>query len=159
MSPNSKTDVAFMNNGDFKNAEKSLTISNKTEAQILFINEKKEQTILKESIPLLEGEIIDASVMSKRKLISFLDNQIHFCKNHNLLFSLHMKATMMKVSDPIIFGHAVRCFKPLFEKYKDLFNDLGINVNNGFGDLLKKISSLPENKQTEIKRTHKAVLH
>ena len=150
-SPNSKTDVAFMNNGDFKNAEKSLTISNKTEAQILFINEKKEQTILKESIPLLEGEIIDASVMSKRKLISFLDNQIHFCKNHNLLFSLHMKATMMKVSDPIIFGHAVRCFfKPLFEKYKDLFNDLGINVNNGFGDLLKKISSLPENKQTEI---------
>ena len=150
-SPNSKTDVAFMNNGDFKNSEKSITISNKTEAQILFINEKKEQTILKESIPLLEGEIIDASVMSKRKLISFLDNQIHFCKNNDLLFSLHMKATMMKVSDPIIFGHAVRCFfKPLFEKYKDLFNDLGINVNNGFGDLLKKISSLPENKQTEI---------
>ncbi len=150
-SSNSKTDVSFMDSGDFKNSEKSITITNKTEVQILFTNEKKEQTILKESISLLEGEIIDGSLMSKRKLISFLDNQIAFCKNNDLLFSLHMKATMMKVSDPIIFGHAVKCFfKSLFDKYNDLFNDLGVNVNNGFGDLLKKISSLPEKQQTEI---------
>ena len=150
-SPNSKTDVSFMNNGDFKNSEKSITITNKTEVQVLFTNNQKEQTILKESIPLLQGEIIDASLMSKKKLISFIDSQIRFCEKNNLLFSLHMKATMMKVSDPIIFGHAVKCFfKSLFDNYKDLFNDLGVNVNNGFGDLLKKISSLPEKQQTEI---------
>ncbi|MDG1842012.1 MAG: NADP-dependent isocitrate dehydrogenase [Crocinitomicaceae bacterium] len=150
-SPNSKTDVSFMNDGDFKNSEKSITITNKTEVQVLFTNEQKEQTILKESIPLLKGEIIDASLMSKKKLISFIDSQISFCKNNNLLFSLHMKATMMKVSDPIIFGHAVKCFfKSLFNEYNDLFHDIGVNVNNGFGDLLKKISSLPEKQQKEI---------
>ena len=108
-------------------------------------------TILKDSISLLEGEIIDASLMSKSALVSFINNQINRALNEDILFSLHMKATMMKVSDPIIFGHAVKCFfEPVFKKHKELFKQLDVDVNNGFGDLLNKLTNLDESKKAEI---------
>ena len=108
-------------------------------------------TILKEGIALQQGEIIDATVMQKKELLAFLDEQVKDAKNQGILFSLHMKATMMKVSDPIIFGHAVRTyFKDVFGTYGDLFEDIGVDVNNGFGDLLSNLNELPEAKREEV---------
>jgi isocitrate dehydrogenase len=101
--------------------------------------------------PLLEGEIIDATFMSKKMLLSFLEKSIQEANDQNILFSLHMKATMMKVSDPIIFGHAVSVyFRDVVEKYKETFSDLGVNLNNGFGNLLSSIQSLPKDQQDSI---------
>ena len=110
-----------------------------------------EITVLKDKTPLLKGEIIDATIMSKKALISFLDTQIKDAKAKNVLFSLHLKATMMKVSDPIIFGHAVTTFfKSVFDKHSETLKSVGVDVKNGFGDLLVKIELLPADKKAEI---------
>lgn len=150
-SSDSKTHVATMSEGDFAHNEKSLTLSNATTVNIRHTNNNGESVLLKENIALLEGEIIDATVMSKNALLKFLTEQVKDAKAQGVLFSLHMKATMMKVSDPIIFGHVVRVFfSDLFEKYADVFEDLGVDVNNGFGNLLSKLEELPEDKRKEI---------
>ncbi len=150
-SADSKTHVATMSAGDFAHNEKSTTLNNATNITIIHTATNGEKTILKEKVVLLEGEIIDASVMSKKALLSFLDTQIKDAKAQNILFSLHMKATMMKVSDPIIFGHAVRVFfKDLFERHAETFQKIGVDVNNGFGNLLSNLKELPADKRSEI---------
>ena len=152
-SADSKTHVASMTEGDFYINEKSVTVQNETNVTIEHLDSQGNSTILKENIPLLPGEIIDATIMSKKALLAFLDDQITDAKNKNVLFSLHMKATMMKVSDPIIFGHAVKVFfKGVFEKYEILFDEIDIDVNNGFGNLLNLIKELPENKRVEVEK-------
>ncbi|MCF6296129.1 MAG: NADP-dependent isocitrate dehydrogenase [Flavobacteriaceae bacterium] len=150
-SADSKTHVATMSHGDFFHNEKSVTLSNATNVKIEHIDVNGNKTVLKENLSLLSGEIIDVSVLSKRALLTFLKEQIIDAKEKNVLFSLHLKATMMKVSDPIIFGHAVRVyFTNIFEKYADILDELGVDVNNGFGNLLSKIQELPETKRIEI---------
>ena len=150
-SSSSKTHVATMSNGDFAHTEKSLTINNITNVRIVHTDKNGTKTTLKEKISLLDGEVIDASVMNKKALLAFLSEQIEDTKEKGLLFSLHMKATMMKVSDPIIFGHAVRVFfKELFEKHSATFEKIGVDVNNGFGNLLSNLEELSANKKEEI---------
>ncbi|MCF7569380.1 NADP-dependent isocitrate dehydrogenase [Sabulilitoribacter arenilitoris] len=158
-SNDSKTHVATMSHGDFAHNEKSVTINNATTVKIEHIDANGNTTVLKDNLALLEGEIIDATVMSKKALLSFLEEQVADAKAKNVLFSLHMKATMMKVSDPIIFGHAVRTyFKDLFEKHGETFEEIGVDVNNGFGDLLEDIKKLPETKRKDIEADIKADL-
>jgi isocitrate dehydrogenase len=155
----SKTHVATMTEGDFAHNEKSITINKATSITINHVDTNNNKTILKDSFPLLEGEIIDATVMSKRSLLKFLETQIKDAKEKNVLFSLHMKATMMKVSDPIIFGHAVRVFfADLFNKYNNLFEEIGVEENNGFGNLLANLEKLPLDKQQEIKADIEAAI-
>ena len=150
-SPDSKSHVATMTEGDFFHNEKSVTVSNPTDVKIVHTNASGAETVLKASTPLLAGEIIDASVLSKKALIAFLEAQIEDAKEKNVLFSLHLKATMMKVSDPIIFGHGVRAFfKELFTKHGETFNQLGVDVNNGFGNLISKLEELSADKKAEI---------
>lgn len=150
-SPDSKTHVATMGEHDFRSNEKSLTISDSTNVKIEFVDNNGSITTLKEISPLLKGEIIDATVMSKNALISFLEEQIADAKENDVLFSLHMKATMMKVSDPIIFGHAVKTFfKNVFTKNKEILERIGVEENNGFGDLISKIQTLPEKQRIAI---------
>ena len=147
----SKTHVASMSGGDFKSNEKSVTISNDGNLTISLVSENGQKAVLKDAVKVLKGEIIDATYMSVDALKSFLDKEIIDAKEKDLLFSLHMKATMMKVSDPIIFGHAVRSFfKSLFEKHNDVFTELGVDVNNGFGDLISKLNKLPDDIKQEI---------
>ena len=147
----SKTHVASMSGGDFKSNEKSVTISNDGSLTISLLSESGQKVVLKDAVKVLKGEIIDATYMSVDALKSFLDKEIIDAKEKDLLFSLHMKATMMKVSDPIIFGHAVRSFfKSLFEKHNDVFTELGVDVNNGFGDLISKLNKLPDDIKQEI---------
>ena len=158
-SPDSKTHVATMTKGDFAHNEKSITLDHPTSIKIVHTNSQGSKTILKDSFPLLKGEIIDATVLSKKELIGFLDKQIKDAKSKNVLFSLHMKATMMKVSDPIIFGHAVEVFfKDVFDKHSKTFEEIGVDVKNGFGDLLNDIQKLPENKRKEIEADIKKAL-
>lgn len=149
----SKSHVASMTSGDFRHTEKSIT-SDKAQAVTISLKTNTGNTItLKESLPLQAGEIIDAAVMSKQKLNEFLEAQILDAKNQGILFSLHMKATMMKVSDPIIFGHAVKVyFKSLFEKYGGLLDEIGADANNGLGNIFKKISELPEKQRIEVEK-------
>jgi isocitrate dehydrogenase len=150
-SSDSKTHVATMSHGDFKSNEDSVTIKNDGSLSISLVNNAGQKTILKESVKVLKGEIVDATHMSINALIEFLDKEIIDAKEKGLLFSLHMKATMMKVSDPIIFGHAVKTFfKPLFEKHNNVFSEVGVDVNNGFGDLLSKLDGLADNQKQEI---------
>jgi len=152
-SPNSKSEVATMSYGDFAYNEKSITLHNATTIKIEHIDANGNSTVLKDNLDLLKEEIIDATVLSKNALLKFLREQIADAKEKNILFSLHMKATMMKVSDPIIFGHAVKVFfADVFEKYSDILDDLGVNVNNGFRNLLDKIQELPDSKRLEIER-------
>ncbi|HJM83063.1 MAG TPA: NADP-dependent isocitrate dehydrogenase [Nitrospinota bacterium] len=151
-STDSKSHVASMSSGDFYSNEKSVTISEATDAKIDFIGTNGEATTLKNKVPLQAGEIVDATFMSKKALKKFIGEQKEDCLKQGILFSLHMKATMMKVSDPIIFGHVVSVFyKDVFEKHSDVINELGINANNGLGDLYTKIKDLPADKQEEIK--------
>ena len=146
-----KSHVAHMTDGDFFHNEKSITLSDACSYKIVFIDDSGKETELKSPSPLLAGEIIDATFMSKRKLRAFLSEQVADAKAKGILFSLHMKATMMKVSDPIIFGHAVTTFfAPVFEKYAQEIRELGVDVRNGFGDLLTKIQTLPTAKRQEI---------
>ena len=150
-SKDSKTHVGTMSKGDFYHNEKSTTLDQATEIKIVHIDDKGNETILKGYFPILKDEIIDATNMSKKDLIEFIDAQIKDAKENDNLFSAHLKATMMKVSDPIIFGHIVKTyFKDVFKKHHDTFKKLGVNVSNGLGDLLKKIESLPENEKQEI---------
>ena len=147
----SKTHVATMTEGDFAHNEKSVTLANATTVRIQHIATNGESTVLKENISLLAGEIIDATTLSKKALLSFLESEIADAKKQNVLFSLHMKATMMKVSDPIIFGHAVKVFfKDLFAKHQEVFDEIGVNVNNGFGHLTNSLENLPTDKKNEI---------
>ena len=150
-SSDSKTHVATMEKGDFMHNEKSLTIKNAETVAIIHTDINGTKTILKDSLNLMEGEIIDASVLNKKELLSFLENQIKDAKDKDVLFSLHLKATMMKVSDPIIFGHAVQVyFKELFQKHEDTFKEIGVNVNNGFGNLINNLDKLSSEKREEV---------
>ncbi|UZO80525.1 NADP-dependent isocitrate dehydrogenase [Aquimarina sp. ERC-38] len=150
-SADSKTHVATMSHGDFRHNEKSVTLDKATSVDIIFTREDGTKNTLKKGLSLQEGEVIDATVMSKKALLQFLTEEIQDAKEQDLLLSLHMKATMMKVSDPIIFGHVVMIyFKDVFEKHKDTFEEIGVEVNNGFGDLLSKIEKLPSNQKNEI---------
>jgi len=150
-SSDSKTHVATMTHGDFAHNEKSVTLNSATSVAINHIDTNGKTTDLKSNIALLNGEIIDATVLSKKALLNFLETQITDAKSQNILFSLHLKATMMKVSDPIIFGHAVRTyFKDVFSKHTKTFDEIGVDVNNGFGNLLNNLQELPETKRKEI---------
>jgi isocitrate dehydrogenase len=150
-SPNSKSHVATMSSGDFYHNEKSVTLKKTGSVSIIHTDTSGNKKTLKSTIAVLDGEIIDATVMSKKALLTFLEMQVKDANEKGLLFSLHMKATMMKVSDPIIFGHAVRVyFSELFEKHKGTFDELGVDVNNGFGDLLSKLKDLPTEKASGI---------
>jgi isocitrate dehydrogenase len=149
--PDSKAHVAHMTGGDFYENETSTTLSKATDARIEFVTADGNVTVLKEKLPLLEGEILDSTVMNVRALRKFYEEQVEDAKKSGLLLSLHLKATMMKVSDPIMFGHAVGVFyKPVFEKHADALEAAGVNPNLGLGDLYKKIQSLPEAKRAEI---------
>ena len=152
-SSTSKTHVATMSSGDFRSNEKSVTVSQPTSVKIELVGTNG-TTILKDGIELLAGEIIDGTVMSKRALLAFLANEIADAKSKGVLFSLHMKATMMKVSDPIIFGHAVTVFfKDVFEKHGAQLDEIGVDVRNGFGDLVSKIETLPADQKAAIEAT------
>jgi isocitrate dehydrogenase len=148
---NSKTHVASMSSGDFYGSEKSTTLQQATVASIVLQKKSAEKQTLKENLKLQAGEVIDASVMSASKLREFLAKEIEDAKKNNVLFSVHLKATMMKVSDPIIFGHVVSVFfKDVFEKHKEVFAQLGVNPNNGLGDLEEKISKLPDAQKNAV---------
>ncbi len=147
----SKSHVATMSEGDFAHNEQSVTIDGATKAQIVHTCSEGQKTILKENIALQDKEIVDATVMSKKSLLSFLEDQINDAKESGVLFSLHMKATMMKVSDPIIFGHAVRIFfKDVFEKHHKALSSVGVDANNGLGNLLANLNELPTDLKQEI---------
>jgi isocitrate dehydrogenase len=150
-SSDSKTSVGTMGQHDFFSNEKSITVANATDVKIEFIGNDGTARILKESTPLKAGEILDGSFLSKAALVDFLGSQIAKAKADGVLFSLHMKATMMKVSDPIIFGHAVEVFfKDLIAKHAETLKSLGVDFKNGFGDLVAKIDQLPAAQKAEI---------
>ncbi|MDH5677843.1 MAG: NADP-dependent isocitrate dehydrogenase, partial [Nitrospinota bacterium] len=147
----SKSHVSTMSAGDFASNEKSTTMAEATTAKIEFVDAAGKVSVLKEKLALQAGEVIDGTFMSKKALTKFLAEQVEDAKAKGVLFSLHMKATMMKISDPVIFGHAVRVFyKDVLEKHADTIKELGVNVNNGIGDLYSKMKGLPEAKQKEI---------
>ncbi len=150
-SSGSKSHVSTMTSGDFRSNEQSVTVDEATTVRIEFQGNEGPNGILKDGIKLQAGEIMDSSKMSKNALVEFLGEQVKDAKDKGVLFSLHMKATMMKVSDPIIFGHGVRAyFADLFKKHGETFDKLGADVNNGFGDLLARIEDLPADKKAEI---------
>ena len=152
-----KTKVSSMQSGDFYESEKSITLSENTSFSIEFVNEKGEQTILKKSAPLLEGEILDAAVLKIKKLESFFEQEYEQAKKDEMVVSVHLKATMMKVSDPVIFGVAFKTlFKTLFNKFSKEFAELGIDPNNGLQDLRKKIAG--NQKEAEIENEIQNVL-
>ncbi|MBK8406868.1 MAG: NADP-dependent isocitrate dehydrogenase [Sandaracinaceae bacterium] len=143
--------VATMSKGDFRSNEKSVTIPAATTARIEHVDASGKVTVLKDKLALQAGEILDGTVMERAALVAFLEAQVEDARKSGVLFSLHLKATMMKVSDPIIFGHAVRAyFKDLFAKHGATFERLGVDCNNGFGDLVGKIASLPEAERAVI---------
>ncbi|GLU44466.1 NADP-dependent isocitrate dehydrogenase [Allomuricauda sp. NBRC 101325] len=155
-SSDSKTHVATMTHGDFKSNEKSITLADADTVKIV-LESNGGTTILKDGLALKKGEIIDATVMSKKALVEFLTKEIADAREKGLLLSLHFKATMMKVSDPIIFGHALEVyFSELFKNYGSTFQKLGINPNNGLATLLDKIGELPEAEHKEIEAAIKA---
>ncbi|RXG23206.1 NADP-dependent isocitrate dehydrogenase [Leeuwenhoekiella aequorea] len=150
-SSDSKSHVATMSSGDFKSNEKSLTLPDATEVSIVHTDASGTKTNLKSNLALKSGEVIDATVMSKKSLLSFLSEQIEDAKAKNILLSVHLKATMMKVSDPIIFGHALRVyFKEVFEKYGEELKSVGADAKNGLAALLSDIKKLPADKSQEI---------
>ena len=151
--PDSKTRVAHMEEGDFYGSEKSAVIGDTQGVRIEFVDPNGSVTVLKEKVELTRGEVIDTSVMNVRKLRQFYSDQIEQCQKDQVLLSLHLKATMMKVSDPVLFGHAVSIFySELFEKYSELFEELGINPNNGLGDVNAKIQNLTKEQQDQIRQ-------
>ncbi|EJL6547015.1 NADP-dependent isocitrate dehydrogenase [Vibrio cholerae] len=157
-SKDSKSHVASMSDKDFFGSEKSMTVSGATKVAIEFVGKDGAVKVLKKPFALQDKEIIDTSVMSKKALIAFFEKEIADAKAQDVLFSLHMKATMMKVSDPVIFGHAVKVYyKAVFDKYGQLFDQLGVDVNNGLGDVYAKIQSLPEAQRAEIEAAIQAV--
>jgi isocitrate dehydrogenase len=159
-SADSKTQVAHMSQGDFYGTEKSMTVPKATKFKIEFVSNSGDVKELKAYAPLQEGEIIDAAVMSKKALQSFLKEAVSEAKEKGILFSLHLKATMMKVSDPIIFGQAVSAyFAEVFDKYATDFASVGVNSNNGLGDLYAKIKTLPEATQKAIEADIQATIN
>jgi isocitrate dehydrogenase len=156
--PESKSHVAHMAGGDFYGSENSTTLRRATDYRIEFVAADGSVTVLKKKAPLLEGEIIDTSVMSVRALRKFYEKQIEDARQSGVLLSLHLKATMMKVSDPVMFGHAVTVFyKDVFEKHGETFQRLGVNPNNGLGDVYAKIRSLPAEQKAQIEADIQAV--
>ncbi len=151
-SSDSKTHVAHMSDGDFYGSEKSHVMDEASDVRIELVADDGQTTILKESLPLLAGEVIDASIMSRAALREFLAAAMDDARTQDVLFSVHLKATMMKVSDPIIFGHAVGVFfRDVFEKHAAVLDEIGVNPNNGVGDLLKRVATLPADQQNAIK--------
>ena len=151
--PDSKTRVAHMEEGDFYGSEKSAVIGITQGVRIEFVDPNGSVTVLKEKVELTPGDVIDTSVMNVRKLRQFYSDQIEQCQKDQVLLSLHLKATMMKVSDPVLFGHAVSIYySELFEKHSELFEELGINPNNGLGDVNAKIQNLPQEQQDQIRQ-------
>ena len=152
-SKDSKTTVATMDEGDFYHNEQSVTLKAADTVRIELLTASGKTQLLKDNLPLQEGEIIDATVMSKKALLAFYKEQFARAKSIGVLLSLHLKATMMKVSDPILFGYAVETFfEPLLSKYADTFKRLGVNVRNGFSDVLERISTLPEAEKAAIEK-------
>ncbi len=150
-SPDSKTNVATMGQGDFFSNEKSAIAEKANNVRIEFVSVDGSTQVLKESTPLKEGEILDGTFMSRTALVAFLEDQIALAREQGVLFSLHLKATMMKVSDPIIFGHAVRVFfRDLIAKHAETLRELDVDFTNGFGDLVAKIQDLPADKKAAI---------
>jgi isocitrate dehydrogenase len=157
-SKDSKTNVATMSGDNFFANEKSVTVADATDVKIELVAKDGTVTVLKEKTPLKAGEILDATFMSKAALVAFLLEQIERARSEGVLFSLHLKATMMKVSDPILFGHAVKVFfAPLIVKHAATLQDLGVDFNNGFGDLVAKIATLPADKKAEIEADIQAI--
>jgi isocitrate dehydrogenase len=157
-SSDSKTHVAHMTQGDFRSNEKSMTLTDATDARIEFVGQDGKTTVLKAKLALQAGEVIDATFMSRRALREFLEAQIEDAKKQGLLFSIHLKATMMKVSDPKIFGHAVSVFfKEVFDKHAAVLQRLGVDPDNGLGDLYAKIKSLPDDERKAIEADIQAV--
>ncbi|EHU4849415.1 NADP-dependent isocitrate dehydrogenase [Vibrio vulnificus] len=150
-SSDSKSHVSSMTEKDFFGSEKSVTVNGATNVQIEFVAEDGSKKVLKKAFALQDKEIIDSAVLNKNALVAFFEKEIAEAKQQDVLLSLHMKATMMKVSDPVIFGHAVKVYyKDVFAKYGDLFAKLGVDVNNGLGDVYAKISTLPQAQKEEI---------
>ena len=158
-SVDSKTHVATMKQGDFAHNEKSITFSKATQVSIIHTDTTKQKTVLKSNISILEGEIIDATVMNLQALKAFLRAEIKDAKAQGILLSLHMKATMMKVSDPIIFGHVVKLFfEDVFKKHAAVFDKIDVDANNGYGNILEKIAGLEVSKRLEIEADFEAAL-
>ncbi|MEH3085121.1 MAG: NADP-dependent isocitrate dehydrogenase [Xylophilus ampelinus] len=149
----SRSHVSHMHRGDFYHGEKSMTLDKARDVRMELVGKSGKTTVLKPKVALQAGEIIDSMFMSKKELLSFYEQEIEDAHKTGVMFSLHVKATMMKVSHPIVFGHCVRIFyKDAFAKHAQLFEELGVNVNNGMVDLYNKIAALPQSKQDEIKR-------
>jgi isocitrate dehydrogenase len=149
----SRTHVSHMHHGDFYHGEKSLTLDKARDVKMELITKSGKAIVLKPKVSLLTGEIIDSMFMSKKALLEFYEKEIEDAHKTGVMFSLHVKATMMKVSHPIVFGHCVKIFyKDAFAKHGKLFDELGVNVNNGMANLYDKIATLPQSKQDEIKR-------
>lgn len=149
----SKSHVATMQSGDFFHNEQSVTVPEATTVRIVYTDKSGKATELRKPLPLKAGEIIDATVLSKKALVQFLQEQVKDAKEQGVLFSLHMKATMMKVSDPIIFGHAVKVFfAPVFEQYGEQLAAAGVNVNNGFGNLLANLDKLDASTRAGVEK-------
>ncbi|WP_238418732.1 NADP-dependent isocitrate dehydrogenase [Gordonia sp. 'Campus'] len=147
----SRTHVAHMREGDFYHGEKSMTVEGDRKVKMELLTDSGETLVLKPEVSLTDGDVIDSMFMSKKALIKFYEEQIEDAYKTGVMFSLHVKATMMRVSHPIVFGHAVKVFyKDAFEKHGDLFDELGVNVNNGLSDLYSKIESLPSAQREEI---------
>ena len=156
-SPASRTHVSHMHGGDFYSSEKCMVMDNDCDVKMDFVTEDGKVIVLKEKTSLLEGEIIDSMFMSSKALCEFLEEQLEDAKETGVMFSLHVKATMMKVSHPIVFGHAVKVFyKDMFNKYGDLLNKLGVNANNGISSVYEKIQSLPGSFREEIEHDIRA---
>ncbi|UGA55972.1 NADP-dependent isocitrate dehydrogenase [Vibrio sp. VB16] len=154
----SNTDVVSMSDNDFFGSETSVTIDGEDEVSIQLVKASGDTVIFKEKIALKDKEIIDASVMNKKALVAFFEAETAKAKQEDVLLSLHLKATMMKVSDPVIFGYAVKVyFKTVFEKYGQLFDELGVDVNNGIGDVYAKIQDLPQAQKEEIEASIQSV--
>ncbi|HAS6193920.1 TPA: NADP-dependent isocitrate dehydrogenase [Vibrio vulnificus] len=157
-SSDSKSHVSSMTEKDFFGSEKSVTVNGATNVQIEFVAEEGSKKVLKKAFALQDKEIIDSAVLNKNALVAFIEKEIAEAKQQDVLLSLHMKATMMKVSDPVIFGHAVKVYyKDVFAKYGDLFAKLGVDVNNGLGDVYAKIAALPQAQKEEIEAAIAAV--
>ncbi len=149
----SRTHVSHMHSGDFYHGEKSMTLDKARDVKMELITTSGKAIVLKPLTKLLAGEVIDSMFMSKKALLAFYEQEIEDAHKTGVMFSLHVKATMMKVSHPIVFGHCVRIFyKDAFEKHAKLFDELGVNVNNGMANLYEKVATLPQSKQDEIKR-------
>ncbi len=157
-SSDSKSRVASMSDGDFYASEQSAVVAAAGALKITLTTAAGEEQVLKESVPVLDGEVIDTSVMKRNKLCAFFEDAMQDAKAQGVLLSLHMKATMMKVSDPIIFGHAVNVYyRDVFAKHAAVFKELGVDTRNGLGDVYARIAGLPDDQRTEIEADLQAV--